>query len=407
MKKTIFILCYDENDGYFDHVPPYVPPHPGKEKTGLVSKGIDAAMEFVTWQQDIKRTKEKYARESAIGLGYRVPLVIASPWSRGGAVCSQVFDHTSILQFMEKFLTAKTGKNIEETNISAWRRTVCGDLTSVFKPYNGEKISAPVVVKKEPFYESIHKAQFKKDPVGYKKLTKEEMKAINQKPQTFPIMPRQEKGTRPSCALPYQLYALERLTDDKKMVELRMSAANDVFGEKAIGCPFYVYARSGKEVSIRNYAVKAGDELIDQWLLDDFENNNYHLELNGPNGFFREFKGSDKDPSIDISLEYERKKLNSKKLSGNLLMKITNKTPGQSYSVEINDNAYKKDKLTRHVGSQGSGKDVVTIILNLQNSFGWYDFTITIAGNKSFVKRYAGHVETGEMSRTDPAMGNV
>lgn len=406
-KKTIFILCYDENDGYFDHVPPYVPPHPGKEKTGLVSKGIDAAMEFVTWQQDIKRTKEKYARESAIGLGYRVPLVIASPWSRGGAVCSQVFDHTSILQFMEKFLTTKTWKNIEETNISAWRRTVCGDLTSVFKPYNGEKISAPVVVKKEPFYESIHKAQFKKDPVGYKKLTKEEMKAINQKPQTFPIMPRQEKGTRPSCALPYQLYAQGRLTDDKKMVELRMSAANDVFGEKAIGCPFYVYARSGKEVSIRNYAVKAGDELIDQWLLDDFENNNYHLELNGPNGFFREFKGSDKDPSIDISLEYERKKLNSKKLSGNLLMKITNKTPGQSYSVEINDNAYKKDKLTRHVGSQGSGKDVVTIILNLQNSFGWYDFTITIAGNKSFVKRYAGHVETGEMSRTDPAMGNV
>ena len=27
-KKTIFILTYDENDGYYDHVPPFVAPHP-------------------------------------------------------------------------------------------------------------------------------------------------------------------------------------------------------------------------------------------------------------------------------------------------------------------------------------------------------------------------------------------
>lgn len=27
-KKTIFVLCYDENDGYFDHVPPFVAPDP-------------------------------------------------------------------------------------------------------------------------------------------------------------------------------------------------------------------------------------------------------------------------------------------------------------------------------------------------------------------------------------------
>src|SRR5688500_11914942 len=95
-KKTIFILCYDENDGYFDHVPPFVPPHPNKPGTGLVSKEIDTSVEYVTIEQDLIRTEEKHARESPIGLGYRVPLVIASPWSRGGVVCSQVFDHTSI-----------------------------------------------------------------------------------------------------------------------------------------------------------------------------------------------------------------------------------------------------------------------------------------------------------------------
>jgi phospholipase C len=53
-------------------------------------------------------------------------MVIASPWSRGGVVCSQVFDHTSPLQFLEKGLSHKTGKKVEEPNISRWRRTVCG-----------------------------------------------------------------------------------------------------------------------------------------------------------------------------------------------------------------------------------------------------------------------------------------
>src|SRR4029453_6991760 len=102
-----------------------------------------------------------------IGLGYRVPLVVASPWSRGGAVCSQVFDHTSILQFLEKFLSHKKGKKIEESNISDWRRTVCGDLTSAFRPYQGEKVKLPAFVAKDAFYESIHKAQFMPVPTGY------------------------------------------------------------------------------------------------------------------------------------------------------------------------------------------------------------------------------------------------
>jgi phospholipase C len=167
-KKTIFILCYDENDGYFDHVPPFVVPNPSDKKSGSVSKNIDTSGEYVTLENDKQRTEEKYARESSIGLGYRVPLVVASPWSRGGFVCSQVFDHTSILQFLEKFCSTKSGKVITESNITSWRRAVCGDLTSVFRPYNGEKIKTPEVIMKERFYESIHKAQFKKDPSGYK-----------------------------------------------------------------------------------------------------------------------------------------------------------------------------------------------------------------------------------------------
>jgi len=404
-KKTIFILCYDENDGYFDHVPPFVPPHPGKPGTGLVSEGIDTSVEYVSLEQDLKRTEEKYARESPIGLGYRVPLVIASPWSRGGAVCSQVFDHTSILQFMEKFLSNKIGKKIEETNISKWRRTVCGDLTSVFKPYNGEKITTPSSVEKKSFYESIHKAQFKKDPSGYKQLTKEEIEQINKKPSLLPLMPRQEKGTRSSCPLPYQLYADGKISADKKTFAIKFAAKKEIFGKQAAGSPFNVYAQVGNDLNIRNYAVAAGDQLEDKWNLSEFENQNYHLSVNGPNGFFREFRGNANDPAVDIVCEYARGKINHKKLSGNIELRIVNLSGDHSYIVEIKDNAYKNSSIKRSLGKKGLDKEKAIIILDCSKSFGWYDFTVMIEGAKQFERRYAGRVETGKFSRTDPAMG--
>lgn len=406
-KKTIFILCYDENDGYFDHIPPFVPPHPNKPGTGLVSKGIDPSVEFVTLEQDLKRTKEKYARESAIGLGYRVPLVIASPWSRGGAVCSQVFDHTSILQFLEKFVSNKIDKKIEETNISAWRRTVCGDLTSVFKPYNGEKITAPSPVIKETFYEDIHKAQFKKDPSGYQPLTGEQIRKVNEKPSSLTLMPRQEKDTRSSCALPYQLYADGTISKDKKSFAIKFAAKNEVFGEHAAGSPFNVYAQVKNDLNIRNYAVIAGDELEDEWQLDNFENKSYHLRVNGPNGFFREFRGSANDPALDIVCEYARKKISNKKLTGNIELKISNPDSSHAYTIEILDNAYKNRPVKRTFGKKGSGKERASLLIDCAKSFGWYDFTIKISGDKKFERRYAGRVETGEFSRTDPAMGNI
>src|SRR4029078_4085417 len=108
-KKTIFILAYDENDGYFDHIPTFIPPVHNKPETGKVSEGIDTRLDHVKAEEDVI---------GPIGLGFRVPLVIASPWSRGGYVNSQVFDHTSTLQFLETFLSKKFQKNITETNIT-------------------------------------------------------------------------------------------------------------------------------------------------------------------------------------------------------------------------------------------------------------------------------------------------
>ena len=54
-------------------------------------------------------------------------MLIVSPWTVGGFVCSEPFDHTSVIQFLEKF----TG--VPCPNISAYRRETLGDLTAAFQ----------------------------------------------------------------------------------------------------------------------------------------------------------------------------------------------------------------------------------------------------------------------------------
>ncbi|MDB5158901.1 MAG: phospholipase phosphocholine-specific [Mucilaginibacter sp.] len=410
-KKTIFILTYDENDGYFDHVPPFVAPHSHKAGTGAVSKGIDTRVEFVTVEQENERNgfPAKYDRESSIGLGFRVPMVIASPWSKGGFVNSEVFDHTSTLQFLEEFLSKKTGKKVIEPNISDWRRTVCGNLTSVFRPHHSEKTQTPEFLARNAFVESIHKTKFKELP-SYKLLDKSEIAAINHDPDNSPYMPKQEKGIKPSCALPYELHVDGKLSADKKAFEIKFTAGNKVFGDKSIGAPFNVYA-PGKyvkadgsqfeDVRTWSYGLTAGDSLADTWPLKEFGSDNYHLRVYGPNGFYREFKGNHNDPDIDIHFDYQ-KALTSNQLSGNVVLKIKNNTQKQQV-VEIIDHSY---KINNHLKTIVASAET-SLVLKLDKSHNWYDFSAKVKGHELFEKRYAGRVETGRTGYSDPYMGRV
>ncbi len=403
-KKTIFILGYDENDGYFDHVPPFTVPHLHKAAQGKTSAGINSSLEYVTKTQ--QSSAEEDVRESPIGLGFRVPLVIASPWSRGGFVCSQVFDHTSSLQFLEHFLNTKYKKKIIETNISQWRRVVCGNLTSTFRPFNGEKIIMPASLKRNEVVEGIHKAKFKELPSNYKKLSSAEIAKIKKDPTAFTFMPRQENGTRSACALPYELYVDGRLSNDKKLFEIQFKAGNDFFGLQSSGSPFNVYAPGNyrkEAVETWAYTTVAGDTVKDSWPLADFENYHYHLCIYGPNGFFREFKGNSNNPAIDIACGYEQAKMNAKRLTGNITLGIKNNS-GQQQIIQITDNAYKSPVQTKTLAATA---DATNIILNLSKSQYWYDFTVKIKGNDLFEVRYAGHVETGEDTTSDPAMGKT
>ncbi|WP_399443070.1 alkaline phosphatase family protein, partial [Streptomyces sp. WAC08241] len=105
-RHTVVLINYDENDGFFDHVPPPVPPADDTDER---------------WQGQ------------PTGLGIRVPLLVVSPWSVGGYVCSETFDHTSVIRFLERL----TG--VREPNVTPWRRTVTGDLTSAFDFHRGRR----------------------------------------------------------------------------------------------------------------------------------------------------------------------------------------------------------------------------------------------------------------------------
>jgi phospholipase C len=408
-KKTIFILTYDENDGYFDHVPPFTAPHSHKPGTGAVSKVIDTRADFVTLEQELARNDfpEKFDKENSIGLGFRVPMVIASPWSKGGWVNSEVFDHTSTLQFLETFLNKKTGKQINETNISDWRRTICGDLTTTFRPYYSEQIPTPDFIPRDTFLEGIHKAQFKALPSDFKVLTPQEVAQLNSNTYSSPYMPRQEEGIRTSCALPYQLYASGKLNPVKKIFEIKFEASDKIFGKNSLGAPFNVYA-PGKYVQKNNpqpfenartwaYGLTAGDSVTDVWPLNEFENDNYHLRVYGPNGFYREYKGNQTDPLLDIACEYQAGP------TGNIELKFENLNGNKSYHVEVTDNAYKTNNHQKEVKA---GMPAL-LALDLSKSFSWYDFTIRIAGNSQFEQRFAGRVETGRPGFSDPFMGRV
>ncbi|WEK19749.1 MAG: phospholipase C, phosphocholine-specific [Candidatus Pedobacter colombiensis] len=412
-KKTIFITTYDENDGYFDHVPPFSIPDAKIPATGLVSKGIDTEIEYVRLANELKQgIPEKAAREAPIGLGFRVPMLIASPWSRGGRVCSEVFDHTSTLQFLEVFFSKKLNKNIRIDNISEWRRTICGDLTSVFTPFNGEKVDKINFLDRNNTVETIYNARFKADPSGFKKITDADLGRYGANPQASGLMSTQEKGIRPSCALPYELYTDGKLQDNKQHFEIKLKAGDAVFGKNAAGAPFTVYAPEkftdtsdniGTQVC-RNwsFAVKAGDILAYSWPLDAFEDGKYHLRVNGPNGYYREFKGTVNNPRLNVFCTYERNVANGKP-TGNVLLKLVNTDASKDYEVTIKDVGYHKNDVRKKVAA-GSSQELV---LDLKQSHSWYDFILMVAGAERFEQRYAGRVEDGLAGFSDPVMGGI
>lgn len=393
-KKTIFILNYDENDGYFDHIPPFVPPLSSRPESGAAARGIDTRDEYVTNEQEKLRTgSTDTTLDSPIGLGFRVPLVVASPWSKGGWVNSEVFDLTSPLMFLEHFLEHKTGKKIIETNLSEWRRLICGDLTSVFRPADEHSVPAITQVDRKREVARISKGRNKDLPGNFQLLEPQHLEAIkNGSSDPGTLLPRQEKGTKPACALPYDVLVNARISDTSNELVIRFELEGKLPKNKTVGIPFHVISRTPYGAAQEtgrtwNFAVREQEPLEYRWPIDQFAAGNCHLEVYGPNGFYREFKGS---RPVEIELVPGL-------VSGQESILLRCKSDAclvRSTSYQAGEELYRLR----------SGQEVS---IDLKTTFGWYDLEIVHEHDPSFYQRYAGHVETGKSSRTDPLMGGV
>lgn len=342
--KTVFILNYDENGGIFDHMPQPAPP--ASRTDGLSSVSTDG---------------EILPDGSPIGCGFRVPLIAVSPWSRGGWVCSQVFDHTSVLRFLE------TRFGVQEPNISRWRRTVMGDLTSAFdfsKPDSSPLKSLP-------------------DTSGYS--TTANLSCSTLPYPTIPApqqMPVQEPGTRFARPLPYVINAQSSVDTRSGRVSIDLRSTGQA------GAVFYVYGPTGGPGPWR-YTVAAGSELQDTWSV----NGRYDFAVHGPNGFMRRFSGSvTTSAQPEVTVTYE--------LPGTLRLAFDN--PGTNpHTIIVTDRAQGSSAPRTIEIPAGTS---VQATWPLAASSNWYDLSVTLNGDDLYLRHIAGHLENGAASMTDPGV---
>lgn len=353
--KTVFILNYDEADGSFDHIVPPTPP----QTPAYGASTVSIENEIVTTSTP----------NGPIGLGTRVPFVAISPWSKGGYVNSQVFDHTSTIQFIEKRF------GVFERNISPWRRAVAGDLTSVFNFANPNNVHASLPGTNGYLPSPAELAG------GNVNTFQPTLNSV------ILGVPAQEQGIRPARALPYELNVHGSVNASNGTVTLTF------FNTGSATVVFQV--RSGNAADpVRDYTVEPGKTLAGTWHVAS----SYSLSVYGPNGFVRYFNGSIGSGAavLDVRSSYD-----SEEGSGSIQLGIANAATSKA-DVTVLD-AYTGKSTTRLLQPHDRFEDE----LSLGQSHGWYDLIVTVAGDPTFKYRLAGHVETGKDSFSDPALGGL
>ncbi|QAU24362.1 phospholipase C, phosphocholine-specific [Dyella sp. M7H15-1] len=349
-KMALFII-FDENDGFFDHmVPPCVPPsHTQGESTVSIANEI-----FPGSSSD---------GSGPYGMGPRVPMIVVSPWSKGGWVCSEVFDHTSLIRFIERRFERQY-PDLRESNITAWRRTVAGDLTSAFdfsKP-DGSQLSLPSTSDYQPPNDQRYPDYVPTVPADQS-------------------LPDQEPGMKLARALPYELHATARSQPQGAfgiMLENtgKVGACFQVRAAHGSNGPWYYTVESGKSLFATLPAQAA-----------------YDYSVYGPNGFMRHFKGDRSSPKTAL-LAIVRYDIGE----GSIMLELAN--DGHDFCNVSVENLYNGESVA-YVLQPGERQRKTWY---LGESYGWYDLIVRADVENGCVQRFAGHVETGEPGMTDPAI---
>ena len=331
-ESTALFITYDEHDGYFDHVLP-----PAPEST--------YADEFIGGLP--------------IGFGSRVPMIIASPWTRGGYVDSNTYNHTSMLQFLE------TWAGVKAANITDWRRSISGDLTAAFDFANPD-FSVPDLPDTVPLINQSDAEQ--------------KFPGVSTPAEGQQLMPSQEPGTRPhrpSNSRPSAEVAVDHSTG------LVTATLSNKGGE--VGVSLAVYPDKYLPFTATPFTVVDGADKTYTWDTST-TGGDYAFSVYGPDGFVRSFAGavvpaggdSVQVPTVTTTLEQGAKRA--------LMVHLANDgREAVSYTLTRND--YVGQTQTVRIGV-GGAKTVTWPT----DSDGYYDVIVTSNTSDGFTRRYAGRI---------------
>ena len=329
-KTTALFITYDEHDGFFDH---QLPPHPE----------VSVA--------------DEYIGGLPIGPGTRVPMLICSPWTRGGYVDSNVYDHTSMLQF----LAAWTG--VKPANVTPWRASVTGDLTTAFD-FKHPDFSIP---KNIPTLDQTWA------------LTQLTGGSTTPPAEGDQKMPTQEPGTRPHRPTNYQLHA--DVTVNRTTSQITAALANS----GKVGASLSIYPDKYLTFACTPLTVlpsSPGSYVWDAALTGG----KYAFSVYGPDGFLTSFAGTvvpaDHNagpvPAVTTALPSAGSKT--------LRLTLANQGSGEiTYTVIPNDYAGS----TKTVTVKARGQKTVS---SPTDQYGYYDVVITTNSGDGFRRRYAGRI---------------
>ena len=328
---TALFVTYDEHDGYFDHV---LPPTP------------DASQ------------KNEFIDGLPIGFGSRVPMIIASPWTRGGYVDSNTYNHTSMLQFLE------TWTGVRARNITDWRRSVAGDLTAAFD-FARPDFSIPDLPDTVPLITQSDE--------------EENFPPVTTPPEGSQALPAQEPGSRPRRPSIHQPFADAVVHRGSGEVTATLSVRGKV------GVSLAVYPDRYLPPAPTAFTVVKGADQIYTW--DTIPTaGKYAFSVYGPDGFLTSFAGAvvpagqnaGKVPTVAATL-------------------VTR--PAAVVRLALGNDGQKAVTFTLTPNDLAGHQRIVPVTTGHSKTVDWpadadgyYDVTVTADTGDSFTRRYAGRI---------------
>ncbi len=333
--STVVFYNYDENDGFFDHIAPPAPA-PG------------TAAEFVNG--------------APIGMGPRVPMTVISPWSTGGRVCSQVFDHTSPLQFAELVTGVQCG------NISAWRREVSGNLTSAFN-FGVSPVAFPTNL---PSTAALVTAANNQESLPAPTV-----------PATGAVPP-QDAGDRPAQPLGYVLNTASWTDTSTNRFWFQTANAG------TLGCNLTAYTVNYRTFQAWNLTCPVGATITDYFSAVTYGGGPYDIDVHGPDGYLRGFQGNVLTWT-STTLAHPEAYVVDNQDGATLALTVSNAGPVAA-TFTINPNA-------AYLAPAGATATTVTVAAGGSvrttlhaTTAGRYDYTVTANTGDGFARRFAGRL---------------